>query len=83
MGLFNWLFGKPETPVNLVRKHQRTINKAIRNLERERISMEQQEKKLIAEIKKAAASSQMVFIPQYLTYRLLLNLNIVFIIPNL
>jgi len=59
MGLFSWLFGKPLTPAQLIRKHQRSINKAVRNLDRERFKMEQQEKKLIADIKKSATAGQM------------------------
>jgi charged multivesicular body protein 2A len=60
MGLLTWLFGKPLTPTQLVRKNQRAINKAIRNLDRERFKMEQQEKKLIVDVKNSAKAGQMV-----------------------
>lgn len=60
MGLFSLLFGKPVTAAELIKKHQRSIKKAIRNLDRERFGMEQQEKRLIADIKKTATAGQMV-----------------------
>jgi len=59
MGLFSALFGKPVTAAELIKKHQRSIKKAIRNLDRERFGMEQQEKRLIADIKKTATAGQM------------------------
>lgn len=55
-----WLFGKRLTPEELLRKNQRALNKAMRDLEREKIKMEQQEKKIIADIKKLAKEGQMV-----------------------
>ncbi|RWS09301.1 hypothetical protein B4U79_07589 [Dinothrombium tinctorium] len=54
-----WLFGRKKTPEELLRQNQRMLNKAIRDLERERSKMEQQEKKLIADIKKMAKDNQM------------------------
>lgn len=54
-----WLFGKRKTPEELLRQNQRSLNKAIRELDREKMKMEQQEKKLIAEIKKMAKENQM------------------------
>ncbi|CAG2173963.1 unnamed protein product [Oppiella nova] len=54
-----WLFGKKKTPEELLRQNQRALNKAIRDLERERSKMEAQEKKLIADIKKMAKDNQM------------------------
>ncbi|KAF5272464.1 hypothetical protein FQR65_LT04933 [Abscondita terminalis] len=54
-----WLFGKKVTPEELLRKNQRALNKAIRDLEREKMKMEQQEKKIIADIKKLAKEGQM------------------------
>lgn len=59
-----WLFGKKLTPEELLRKNQRALNKAIRDLDRERQKMEQQEKKVINDIKKLAKEGQMV--PIYL-----------------
>lgn len=54
-----WLFGKKVTPEEMLRKNQRALNKAIRDLEREKMKMEQQEKKIIADIKKLAKEGQM------------------------
>lgn len=54
-----WLFGKRVTPDEMIRKNQRALNKAMRDLDREKIKMEQQEKKLIADIKKMAKEGQM------------------------
>ncbi|KAK4337299.1 hypothetical protein RND71_043585 [Anisodus tanguticus] len=54
-----WLFGRKKTPEEMLRENQRTLNKAIRELERERTKMEQQEKKLISDIKKMAKENQL------------------------
>ncbi|KAJ1907189.1 ESCRT-III subunit protein did4, partial [Tieghemiomyces parasiticus] len=43
----------------MMRIHQRSLNKAVRELDRERTKLEQQEKKLIADIKKSARNNQM------------------------
>lgn len=54
-----WLFGKRITPEEMLRKNQRALNKAMRDLDREKARMEQQEKKIIADIKKMAKEGQM------------------------
>ncbi|XP_013412009.1 charged multivesicular body protein 2a [Lingula anatina] len=54
-----WLFGKKKTPQEMLRQNQRALNKAMRELDRERTKMEQQEKKVIADIKKMAKQGQM------------------------
>nr|CAG4643596.1 EOG090X0H8I [Ilyocryptus agilis] len=54
-----WLFGKRLTPDEMLRRNQRSLNKAMRDLDRERMKMEQQEKKIIADIKKMAKDNQM------------------------
>eukprot|EP00088_Acartia_fossae_P050092 TRINITY_DN5588_c0_g3_i1.p1 TRINITY_DN5588_c0_g3~~TRINITY_DN5588_c0_g3_i1.p1 ORF type:complete len:225 (-),score=77.46 TRINITY_DN5588_c0_g3_i1:506-1180(-) len=54
-----WLFGRRMTPDEMLRKNQRALNKAMRELDRERVKMEQQEKKIIADIKKMAKQGQM------------------------
>ncbi|CAO1407057.1 unnamed protein product [Diamesa serratosioi] len=54
-----WLFGKKMTPDEMMRKNQRALNKAMRDLDREKMKMEQQEKKVIADIKKLAKENQM------------------------
>jgi hypothetical protein len=56
-----FLFGKKKTPEEMLRQNQRTLNKAMRDLDRERAKMEQQEKKVINDIKKMAKQGQMVF----------------------
>jgi len=40
-----WLFGHRMTPDEMLRKNQRALNKAMRDLDRENMRMEQQEKK--------------------------------------
>lgn len=55
-----WLFGRKMTPEEMLRKNQRALNKAMRDLDREKARMEQQEKKIIADIKKMAKEGQMV-----------------------
>jgi charged multivesicular body protein 2A len=44
----------------MLRQNQRALNKAIRELDRERQKLEQSEKKLIADIKKSARAGQNV-----------------------
>ena len=55
-----FLFGRKKTPQEMLRQNQRALNKAMRDLDRERQHMEQQEKKTIGEIKKMAKAGQMV-----------------------
>ena len=54
-----WLFGRKKTPEEMLRQNQRALNRAIRDLDRERSKMEAQEKKLIIDIKKMAKNNQM------------------------
>jgi len=54
-----WLFGKRITPEEMLRKNKRALEKAIRDLEREKLHMEQQEKRTISDIKKMAKEGQM------------------------
>ncbi|XP_076351230.1 charged multivesicular body protein 2a-like isoform X2 [Tachypleus tridentatus] len=54
-----FLFGRRKTPEEMLRQNQRALNKAMRDLDRERAKMEQQEKKLIIDIKKMAKDNQM------------------------
>lgn len=44
----------------LLRENKRMLDKAIRELDRERMALQNQEKKTIAEIKKTAKAGQMV-----------------------
>ncbi|KAJ1906162.1 ESCRT-III subunit protein did4 [Tieghemiomyces parasiticus] len=57
--MMDFLFGKRKSPAEMMRIHQRSLNKAVRELDRERTKLEQQEKKLIADIKKSARNNQM------------------------
>ncbi|KAF8502546.1 vacuolar sorting protein DID4 [Hysterangium stoloniferum] len=59
MNILETLFGRTVTPAERLRQHQRSIAKAQRELDRERSKLEQQEKKLIADIKKNAKVGQM------------------------
>lgn len=54
-----FLFGKKKTPEEMLKQNQRALNRAMRDLDRERAKMEQQEKKVIADIKKMAKAGQM------------------------
>jgi len=54
-----WLFGKKKTPREILREHQRTINRAIREIERERSKLQQSEKKIVADIKRVAKQGQL------------------------
>ena len=56
----SFLFGKRKTPEEMLRDNQRALNKAMRDLDRERSKLEMQEKKVIADIKKMAKMGQMV-----------------------
>lgn len=56
--LWTWLFGKQLTPQETIRRNQRLINKAIRNVERERYNLDRQEQKQILEIKRMAQKNQ-------------------------
>ena len=63
-----WLFGKKKTPAQMLRENKRLLEKTMRNLDRERVKMEQQEKKIIVDIKKMAKEGQMVsFVPSLLS----------------
>lgn len=46
-------------PAQVLREHKRSLDKSIRELDRERTALEQQEKKLIVEIKRMAKQNQM------------------------
>lgn len=53
------VFGEPKPLKEIVRENQRTIRKAVRELEREVASLQSQEKKLMADIKKNAKNNLM------------------------
>lgn len=54
-----FLFGRKKTPDEILRENKRAIDRAIRDLEREKGRMEQQEVKLANEIRKNAKANQM------------------------
>lgn len=56
----DWLFGHRKTPEEMLRQNQRALNKAMRDLDRERNKLEGDEKKVINNIKKMAKEGQMV-----------------------
>ena len=72
----DWLFGRRMTPDEMLRKNQRALNKAMRELDRERAKMEQQEKKIIADIKKMAKQGQMDAVKIMAKVRISLNSNL-------
>ncbi|TVU39099.1 hypothetical protein EJB05_12503 [Eragrostis curvula] len=57
--MLGFVFGKRKTLAELLRETKRTLEKSIREIERERQGLQAQEKKLIAEIKKVAKLGQM------------------------
>ncbi|KNE64625.1 hypothetical protein AMAG_09980 [Allomyces macrogynus ATCC 38327] len=56
--MMDFLFGQRKTPAEMLRQHQRALNRAVRDLDREKAKLEQQEKKLIMDIKKSARAGQ-------------------------
>ncbi|PSR75119.1 hypothetical protein PHLCEN_2v9304 [Hermanssonia centrifuga] len=60
MNIIETLFGRTVTPAERLRQHQRALAKAQRELDRERTKLEQQEKKLVGDIKRSAKAGQLV-----------------------
>lgn len=56
--MFEWAFGKKLTPQERLWKNQRALDKTQRELTREVNKLQQQEKKLISDIKKSAKAGQ-------------------------
>jgi len=71
-----WLFGRQTTPEEMLRKNNRALERAVRDLDRERARMEQREKRIIADIKKMAKNGQMV--SNLLSFTFLITLSIVY-----
>ncbi|CAN8097463.1 unnamed protein product [Discula destructiva] len=59
MNILEWAFGKRMTPAERLRKNQRMLDKAIRELDQVRVKLEKQEKTLVAQIKASAQKNQM------------------------
>ncbi|CAG7838185.1 unnamed protein product [Allacma fusca] len=57
--LVSWLFGRRTTVKDMLRKNQRALNRAIWDIDRERTRLENQEKKIIFDLKKVAKENQM------------------------
>ncbi len=56
-------FGSKKTPEEMLRDSKRAINKAVRELERERMALERSQVKLTSEIKRMAKDNQIVRFP--------------------
>jgi len=54
-----FIFGKQKTPKEILREHQRNLNRSIREIEKETNNLKNQEKKIIIDIKKNAKDGQM------------------------
>ncbi|ROT42117.1 Snf7-domain-containing protein [Sodiomyces alkalinus F11] len=59
MNILEYMFGKRMTPAERLRKNQRMLDKAIRELDQMRVKLEKQEKTLIGQIKQSAQKGQM------------------------
>lgn len=57
--VLEWAFGKRITPAERLRKNQRLLDKAIRELDQQRVKLEKQEKTLVTQIKQSAQKGQM------------------------
>ena len=53
------VFGKEVPLEEVLRENKRTIRRGVRELDREKLHLEREEKRLIAEIKKNAKAGQM------------------------
>ena len=54
----SFLFGKRKTPQEMMREQQRLVQRSIREIDRERTTLQNNEKKTIIEIKKLAKQGQ-------------------------
>ena len=72
------LFGSRKTPQEMLRENQRMITRSVRELDRERTKLEAQEKKIVADIKKAAKLGQMV-LPMLLLVSSFISDHLVFV----
>lgn len=51
------LFGRQKTPKEILRENKRMLDKSVRDLERERVQLQQQEKNIVTEIKQVLTLS--------------------------
>ncbi|KAK1751884.1 Snf7-domain-containing protein [Echria macrotheca] len=59
MNILEWAFGKRVTPAERLRRNQRLLDKAIRELDQQRVKLEKQEKTLVNQIRQSAEKGQM------------------------
>eukprot|EP01079_Euglenida_sp_SAG-EU17-18_P012645 gene12645-2312_t len=59
MSFLTNMFGKKKTPDEMMREYKRQIDRTIREIDRERVKMQQQEKTIMAEMKRNAKQNQM------------------------
>ncbi|GAP89735.1 putative DOA4-independent degradation protein 4 [Rosellinia necatrix] len=59
MNILEWAFGKRMTPAERLRKNQRLLDKAIREIDQQKVKLERQEKQLVTQIKQSAQKGQM------------------------
>ncbi|KAG4302042.1 hypothetical protein PCANB_001925 [Pneumocystis canis] len=59
MNILEWAFGGRKTPQERLRQHQRSLERAQREIQREKVKLDIQEKQLIGEIRKSAAAGHM------------------------
>ncbi|KAK5631946.1 hypothetical protein RRF57_007660 [Xylaria bambusicola] len=57
--ILEWAFGKRMTPAERLRKNQRLLDKAIREIDQQKVKLERQEKQLVTQIKQSAQKGQM------------------------
>ena len=57
--MLDGVFGTGKPPAERIKEYNRQIKKSVREIDRERTALERQEKKLLADIKKAAKDGQM------------------------
>ncbi|KAI1434863.1 Snf7-domain-containing protein [Xylaria sp. CBS 124048] len=59
MNILEWAFGKRMTPAERLRKNQRLLDKAIREIDQQKVKLERQEKQLVSQIKQSAQKGQL------------------------
>lgn len=57
--ILEWAFGKRMTPAERLRKNQRMLDRAVREIDQQRTKLERQEKTLQTQIKQSAQKGQM------------------------
>jgi charged multivesicular body protein 2A len=68
------IFGKEKPLKEVMRENKRMITRAVRELDREKMALEREEKRLTMEIKKAAKEQQMSSVKIMAKVRLLIML---------